>query len=102
MPSYQIKWRTLFDNEFESETHRHTNKQEELKQLREEYLLLWSTFEWDRATEQVKIWMRKDVAHKVMGIEYWSVGVIRRDIWMLATRTGLPEHIMKKGRPWKQ
>lgn len=92
---------TLFDNDFESGPHRYTNKQDELKRLREEYLLLWSTFEWDRATEQVKVWMGKDVADKVMADEYWSVGIIRTDIWMLATSTGPPKDIMRRGRQWK-
>ena len=49
-----LNWRLLFYNDPELYSHAIVH------QLRENGLILWSSFEWERRKEQASVWMRKD------------------------------------------
>ncbi len=88
-----LNWRLLFydASEFKSDV---------LDQLRENGLILWSSFEWERRNEQASVWMRKDFGDKCLSSRDWCVGMLRTDTWRLVTKTGRAKDLMVKGKKW--
>ena len=95
-----INWRPLFDNEFETGAARYPGQAQQLHNLRESYLSLWSTFNWHRNVEEAHIQMRHDFADRMMRDRNWRVGILRTDIWRLASRTEAVKEAMVRGRQW--
>lgn len=80
---------------------RYVGKAEELSRLREKHLVLKSTFEWDPESEEARFWMKKDLANQNFDHGNWCFGILRTDIWRLATTTRSAKKLMRKGRSWK-
>ena len=88
-----LNWRLLFYNAAEF-------KSNDLDQIRENGLILWSSFEWERRKEQVSVWMRKDFGDKCLSSRDWCVGMLRTDVWRLVTKTGRAKDVMVQGKKW--
>ena len=68
--------------------------------LRENGLILWSSFGWERRKEQASVWMRKDFGDKCLSTRDWCVGMVRTDTWRLVTRPGRAKDVMVQGIKW--
>lgn len=88
-----LNWRLLFYRACGHES-------DELAQLRENGLVLWSSFEWERRKERASVWMRKDFGDKCLSSRDWCVGMLRTDIWRLVTMTAQAKDVMVKGKKW--
>ena len=88
-----LNWRPLF-------YHNCGHKCGDCSQFRENGLILWSSFEWERRKERASVWMRKDFGDKCLSSWEWRVGMLRTDTWRLATRPGRAKDVMVQGIRW--
>ena len=88
-----LNWRLLF-------YHASDFKSDDLDQLRENGLILWSSFEWERRKERASVWMRKDFGDKCLSSRDWCVGIVRTDTWRLVTMPGRAKDVMVEGKKW--
>ena len=109
----RIFWRHFFDHDPASAPFEQNGKGPALQRLREEGLVLWSTFEWSHALKEVKVWMDECFGGRMMGStvkdeaiereakkDVWRVGLLKTDEWLLMSETGIVQERMKKGRRW--
>ena len=88
-----IDWRLLF-------YHASVSKSDAIDQLRENGLILWSSFEWERRKERASVWMRKDFGDKCLSNREWCVGMLRTDTWLLVSSLGRAKDVMVQGKKW--
>ena len=92
-PYSMFQWRSLFDDDG-------NGRAGKIQNLRDGNLALWSTFEWNKKRQEVKVWMRDDFTDKLMQDPRWCVGLLRTDNWILASETASVRIVLKKGHLW--
>ena len=71
-----------------------------LKKLREQGLVLWSTFDWDRASETATVWMRKDFVEKMKADSEWHCCLMITDLWIMQSDFQPVGKVIAEGRRW--
>ena len=71
-----------------------------LKKLREHGLVLWSTFDWDKASETAKVWMRKDFVEKMKTDSEWHCCLMITDLWFMQSACQPVGKVIAGGTRW--
>ena len=71
-----------------------------LKKLREQELVLWSTFDWDRTSETATVWMRKDFVEKMKADREWNCCLMITDLWFMQSAFQPVGKVIAEGRRW--
>lgn len=53
----------------------------DMTQLRENGLALCSAAEFEPSTEQMTVWLRENIADRIIGDEAWRVCMLKTDVW---------------------
>ncbi|KAF4637996.1 hypothetical protein G7Y89_g71 [Cudoniella acicularis] len=68
--------------------------------LREQGLVMWTTFKWDLGKKEASAWMPDSFVEMVSG-QMWTVGLFRTDVWRPAFRIpAMARDTVTKGKSW--